>query len=145
MNIQRATLVYDGECRFCIASQKILRRFVGWRLRSTPFQAPHALQLHPQLTAQVAQSRLHLVVEPFIARNEARNDANAPQLFAGMEAVAQTLALRPVGKIALIYYFPLLRQLADALYGWVARHRYQLFGRVVGGCENGSCEIPRPK
>lgn len=127
-----ATLIYDGECRFCHVSQKGLRRFVGWRLRSVPFQNDGAFALHPDLTAERAQSRLHLV----------ENDT----LFGGMEAVVQTLALRPVGKIALVYYVAPLRFLLDKLYDWVARHRYQIFGRVVGGCESSTgnaCALPQ--
>lgn len=120
-------MIYDGECRFCIASQKLLRRFVGWRLQTLPLQNERALHLHAELTAESAQSRLHLV--------------SGEKLFGGMEAVVQTLALRPVGKIALIYYLPPLRRVLDAIYAWIARHRYQIFGRVVGGCEDGVCQI----
>ena len=127
--MKRAILIYDGECRFCIASQKLLRRFVGWRLQSVPMQRAEVMQLHPELTPEKAQSRLHLVV--------------GDQLFGGMEAVVQTLALRPIGKIALIYYAPVLRRVLDMVYAWIAQHRYQIFGRVVGGCENGACELNR--
>lgn len=127
----RAILIYDGECRFCEASQKLLRRFVGWKLRALPLQNPEALTLHAELTTEKAQSRLHLVVKT----------PSGDQLFGGMEAVAQTVALRPIGKIALLYYVPGLRRVLDFAYGWIARHRYQIFGRVVGGCENGACSI----
>lgn len=114
-----------------MASEKLLRRFVGWRLQTVPLQSAGAMNLHPELTTEKAQSRLHLV--------------DGEKLFGGMEAVAQTLALRPVGKIALIYYVPIIHRVLDVLYDWVARHRYQIFGRVVGGCENGVCELKPTK
>jgi len=122
-----ATLIYDGECRFCVAGEKRLRRFVGWRLKSVPYQQSGALKLHPELSPEKVRTRMYLVVDD--------------KLFGGMEAVAQSLALRPVGKIALIYYFAPLRRVLDKLYAWIASHRYQIFGRVVGGCESGACEI----
>ena len=124
-----AILIYDGECRFCIASQKLLQRFVGWRLKTAPMQSANALGLHPDLTSERAQSRLHLVVDE--------------KLFGGMEAVAQTLALRPIGKIALLYYIPPIHRVLDVVYDWIARHRYRIFGRVVGGCEDGACSLNR--
>ncbi len=124
---QSATLIYDGECRFCVNSEKLLRRFVGWKLRTLASQQPGALESHAGLTQEKVQTRLYLV----------EGDA----LYGGMEAVVQTLALRPIGKIALIYYCPGLRPVLDAIYDWIARHRYQIFGRVVGGC-NGTCKLP---
>lgn len=125
--MKSAILVYDGECRFCANCQKLLQRFVGWRLKTVSSRERDALDLHPELTIERVQARLYLV--------------NGEQIFGGMEAIAQTLALRPVGKIALIYYAPLLRSVLDAIYGWIARHRYEIFGRVVGGCESGACSI----
>lgn len=125
--MKRATLIYDGECRFCVTGEKRLRRFVGWRLKSVPYQQPGALKLHPELSPEKVRTRMYLVVDD--------------KLFGGMEAVAQSLALRPAGKIALVYYFAPLRRVLDKLYAWIASHRYQIFGRVVGGCESGVCEI----
>jgi predicted DCC family thiol-disulfide oxidoreductase YuxK len=125
--MKRATLIYDGECRFCIAGEKRLRRFVGWRLKSVPYQQAGALGLHPELSPEKVRTRMYLVV--------------GDQLFGGAEAVAQSFALRPLGKIALIYYVAPLRRVLDKLYAWIASHRYQIFGRVVGGCQSGVCEI----
>ncbi len=125
--MKRVTLIYDGECRFCVAGEKRLRRFVGWRLKSVPYQQPGALKLHPELSSEKVQTRMYLV--------------SGDKLFGGMEAVAQSLALRPIGKIALVYYFAPLRRVLDALYAWIASHRYQIFGRVVGGCECGVCGL----
>lgn len=131
--MKRAILIYDGECRFCIASQKLLKRFVGRKLQTVPLQNTESQNLHPDLTVEKAQSRLHLVVK----------NAGSDSLFGGMEAVVQTVALRPIGKIALIYYVAPLKRVLDAIYGWIAVHRYRIFGRVVGGCENNACSINR--
>ena len=126
-SMKHATLIYDGECRFCLAGEKRLRRFVGWRLKSVPYQQAGALDLHPELSPEKVRTRMYLVV--------------GEQIFGGAEAVAQSFALRPVGKIALIYYFPPLRRVLDTLYAWIASHRYQIFGRVIGGCESGVCGL----
>lgn len=124
---QKAILIYDGECRFCLGGATFLRRFVGWKLRAMASQQAGALESHPDLTQEKTQARLYLV--------------KGDKLYGGMEAVVQTLALRPLGKIAFLYYWPLLRPLFDEAYDWIARHRYQIFGRVVGGC-NSTCRLP---
>jgi hypothetical protein len=70
--------------RFCAASESWLRRFVGWRLQTLPSQAPGALEIHPELSRGKTQSRLYLV--------------RGSSLYGGAEAVARTLALRPIGR-----------------------------------------------
>jgi predicted DCC family thiol-disulfide oxidoreductase YuxK len=72
------------------------------------------------------------------------------RVFAGAEGAARIAQRLPLlGWLALAYYLPGLRQLANLVYGLVARHRYRLFGRRVrdaGGspaqtCDGGTCHL----
>ena len=58
-------------------------------------------------------------------------------------------AVPVVGVVGWLYLVPGLRQVADALYGWVSAHRQEISRRLgwdaPGGdavCEDGSCELP---
>ena len=109
-NSAKPTLIYDGDCAFCTRSVSILQRWAK-ELVLIPSQSEGALELHPHLSREKTQSRVYLL--------------KGKKLYGGAEAVARVLALRPCGGITLVYYFPPLRMLADALYDWVARHRHQ--------------------
>ncbi len=59
-------------------------------------------------------------------------------------------AVPVVGVVGWLYLVPGLRQVADALYGWVSAHRQDISRRLGWdasgadvGCEDGSCELPR--
>ncbi|HEX8550998.1 MAG TPA: DUF393 domain-containing protein [Abditibacteriaceae bacterium] len=120
MKSDESVLIYDGDCAFCTRSANLMQRLAGKRLKITPSQAEGALQLHPNLTQEGAAQRVYLV--------------SGKRLFGGAEAVARVLALRRWGGIALIYYFPPLRPLLDAIYDLVARNRQKL------GCGD-SCSL----
>ena len=73
------------------------------------------------------------------------------RLWGGAGAVARLVRAVPVvGLVGWLYLVPGLRQVADALYGWVSAHRQDLspgWGgtRQAAGavCADGSCELPR--
>ena len=60
------------------------------------------------------------------------------QVFEGAEALVQALGRRPLGRLLFVYYVPGLRQLADWLYGLVARYRFRIAGRA---CPDGACAV----
>src|SRR5262249_38180212 len=60
------------------------------------------------------------------------------RVYAGAEAAVRAVGLRPLGKLAYVYFVPGLRQLADAIYKVVARNRYKLAGTT---CEDGTCAL----
>jgi acetyl esterase len=100
-----ATLIYDGQCPFCVKSARRLQALVGaGRLSILPLDSPAAMALHPDLSYSRALGAVQLVLE---------NGA----LCEGAEAACSALALRPgLGFIRLVYYLPLLRQIFDLAY-----------------------------
>jgi predicted DCC family thiol-disulfide oxidoreductase YuxK len=123
------TVLYDGDCRFCTRSAHgIQRRFGRDRIAIANFQTPGVLEAHPGVTHEAAMKKMQVV----------RADG---RVFAGAEAVARLVAgVRFVGWLAYAYYVPGLRQLADLVYAFIARHRYRLFGRAEP-CESGTCHL----
>jgi hypothetical protein len=73
-------------------------------LLTLPYDAPGAMDLHPNLSLQRALRAVQLVLK-------------SGHLCEGAEAVAFTLAMRPgFGFVVVLYHLPLFRQLAQLLY-----------------------------
>jgi predicted DCC family thiol-disulfide oxidoreductase YuxK len=118
------TLLYDGNCPFCVrGALSLQRRFGATRLELRDFQDPH-------------------VIERYLARtpnemNEMRLIMHDGSVYAGCEAFAKLFStFRGLRWIAFVYWMPGLRQIVDAIYRLGARNRYRLFGRQ---CETGKC------
>lgn len=114
-------LLYDGACRFCIAQAERLARWVHGRVRLESFREPGVLSRYPGITRAECEAAIHLV-EP---------DGRVSR---GAEAIARTLMLRPaLAPLGVLYRMPFLRGLFDWGYGFVARNRFRLRGRVSSG------------
>lgn len=123
-----AVLLYDGRCSLCRAQAKNLERLGGGRARAEPLQ---------RAAARFGLSEAEALREVKLVTADGR-------VRGGAEAVVRLVALgRPrLGKLLSPYYLPGVRPLADALYAWVARNRYRLFGRRgEDACEDGSCAL----
>jgi predicted DCC family thiol-disulfide oxidoreductase YuxK len=123
------TVLYDGDCRFCIRSaRQIEQRLGSANVTLRNFQEPGALDPYPGVTHDACMDKMHIVTA-------------AGRVFAGAEAFARIVATVPVvGLLAWLYYLPGLRQLADLAYSVIARHRYRLFGRSEA-CDTGTCHL----
>ena len=107
-----ATLIYDDQCPFCRRSAARLQRFAGPdRLAIVSLHAPGAMDLHPDLEFGRALKAVHLALENgYLCR--------------GAEAGFNAVALRPgLGFLKYPYYIPVIRQISDAAYAFIARRR----------------------
>ena len=122
-------VLYDGRCRFCVAGARRLAALARpGAIEMRDFQAPGVLAAYPQLTYEACMRAMQLVTMD-------------GRVYEGAEAVARVLMTRPVfGLVARLYFVPGLRQVANALYDWVARNRYRLRGRT-DDCEGGACAL----
>jgi predicted DCC family thiol-disulfide oxidoreductase YuxK len=126
----RPTVLYDGHCRFCVAQMRRLERFLPrGRYDALSFQDAGVLDRFPGLSHDEAMRALQYIDE-------------GGRIFAGVEAVVQALGLRAIGKLALVYYVPGIRQALDAIYRKIARNRYRLAGTT---CEDGTCALHGPR
>jgi predicted DCC family thiol-disulfide oxidoreductase YuxK len=119
-------ILYDGHCRLCRAGAKQLEQLLGGRgteLRS--FRDEGVLAVFPGVSPERCEEAIQLV----------QSDG---RVFEGAEALVQALGRRPLGRVLFVYYVPGLRQLADWLYGLVARYRFRIAGRT---CPDGACAV----
>jgi predicted DCC family thiol-disulfide oxidoreductase YuxK len=124
---QRDVLFYDGDCVFCRGSVDRLKRWVPRAdVEYRSFRDPGALDSFPGLTMDRCERAMQFV----------RKDG---RVFDGMEAIVQLLRSRAIGPLALAYYVPGIRQLADLVYWIVARNRFRIGGRV--DCASGTCGL----
>jgi predicted DCC family thiol-disulfide oxidoreductase YuxK len=121
-------VLYDGDCAFCTAQARRVRRLAAGRLRVEPLQG--ALNDVPWIDPDDARRALHLV----------DRDGRG---YAGAAAIVRLLRLtRPLlGLLALPYHLPGVRWLSDRAYALVAARRYAIAGRA-GGCPSGACGVP---
>lgn len=124
--------LYDGHCRFCTEQTQRLGRMAHGRIEMRDFQQPGALDAFPTLTHEACMRELK-VVEP------------DGRISGGAEAIVRVLrAARPLlGRLALVYYVPGVRWLADRAYRFVANRRYEVFGRTED-CDDGTCSLHGP-
>ena len=129
-------LIFDGECRFCIAQVERLKRLaISQKQAKNPPIVAMPLQNDDLLAAvhvshDEAMKAMHLVTRD-------------GRIYRGVEGFVQALRHRPIlGKLAKLYYVPGIKQLADLGYRLIARYRYLIMGRAVarGEC-HGSCAI----
>jgi predicted DCC family thiol-disulfide oxidoreductase YuxK len=125
-------VLYDGRCRFCVAGAR--RLFALARpgaVEMKDFQQPGVLAAYPQVSYEACMRAMQLITAD-------------GRVHEGAEAVARVLMTRKIlGLPARLYFVPGLRQIADALYAWVARNRYRLRGRAES-CEDGACALHDP-
>lgn len=147
---RRETLcvVYDAECALCTGAVRQLAAVCGARaeLRFVPLQA---------LEAQAAGARDGGRQEPSGLPDLTRLDAAALRaqlhvvqadgaVFAGAEAVVRIMRELPGWRLlSWLYRVPGLKRAADAAYRYVARRRYDWFGRADEGCASSACALHR--
>ena len=127
---ERAILLFDGQCQFCTAQmERLLRHTPAGFVEPISQFHPGVPERFPGLPQEALLTAMHLI-EP--------NGRVVP----GIEAAVRTIYLsRPiVGKLALVYYLPIVRLLADRAYAAIARRRFKL-GSDDGTA--GACRIHR--
>ena len=118
----RATLIYDGECGFCLQAVDLVRRWDReQRIALIPFQdqarvTAFAIPL-PALAAA-----MHLVLP-----------APDGRVLAGADAAPELLKLLPHGRwLAWLFRLPGALPIARRLYAWIARRRRCLVRGYAG-------------
>lgn len=111
MSVERATLIFDGECGFC---RQCVDRVTAWdrdrRLEYVPFQ-DQARVARFGITLPALAAAMHLVLPD-------------GRVFAGADAAPQVLRLLP-GKrwLAGLFALPGVLPMARRVYAWIAVRR----------------------
>ncbi len=122
----RSVIVYDGECAFCQAQVKRIRRRDTRNLfEYLPRQTPGIEQRFPGLATAEFNSGMRLIYPD-------------GQIFVGADAVYQfARRLHPWRWFAWLYRVPGFHYLAKMAYAWVASRRQSL-GQT---CDDGACHV----
>lgn len=115
-------LIYDGNCRMCVAAKEGLERMsVGspvQDIRMVTYQSPEA---------QAALGSRHRPGRPDVAFL-VQPDGTITE---GLDAFFPLLPGLKGGRVLkAIFQFPLVKPLGYLLYRLIARYRYQLFGAI---------------
>ena len=127
--MNRATLIYDGECPFCSrAAAWALRHARGNTIETLPCQDENRETRFPEITREQCLKAMQLVTA------EGR-------VFSGEEALPPLMELmkgwRWLGRILRL---PGIRHASPAAYRWFANHRYAL-AALAGHKRRETCTI----
>ncbi len=125
-------VLYDGECGLCgRATQFILRHDRRDRYRFTPLQGPLGHQLLEKHRRQTGTLDTVIVLAHYGQPNEALLDKASAALHVLISLGGLWNLLRPAR------WLPSF--LTNAIYDWVARHRYGWFGHAD------ACQLATPE
>jgi predicted DCC family thiol-disulfide oxidoreductase YuxK len=130
-------VLYDRECVLCTGTVDKLRAMHMPRteLRYIPLQelessSPPYVPGRSALRIEDLYAKLHVV------------DADG-RAFAGADGIVRIMRTMPSLRwLAWCYAIPGARWAADALYRYIAKRRYDWFGKTEEGCANGACALP---
>ena len=112
---RRAVLIYDGTCGLCRGGMSwISRRAVRGQFEFLPCQAPERRARYPWMDERACLEAMQVILPD-------------GRVLAGDAAIPEILRrLRGWRWLAQAFRLPGMEWLAPRLYGWVARHRYQI-------------------
>ena len=130
-------VLYDRYCVMCTGTVDKLRamRMPRAELRYIPLQeleseSPPDVPGRSSLRIEELYAKLHVI-------------DSGGHVFAGADGVVRIMRTLPSLRwLAWCYAVPGARIAADALYRYVAKRRYDWFGRADEGCANGACALP---
>jgi predicted DCC family thiol-disulfide oxidoreductase YuxK len=113
------TLIYDGECRFCVTAKEGIERLGAKQdVRFIPYQSEEAAR---HLGNEYKPGRPDVA---FLVEHDGR-------ISRGLNAFLPLLpGLRGGRILSALLRFPLFRPLAYLIYRLIARYRYRWFGQV---------------
>lgn len=126
-------VIFDGRCPFCRRQVQRLRRW-DWRRRLAflPRDAPEVARRWPELTPQQLVQQMYVV------------DQHGHKRAGAMAVRYLARQLPPLWPLAPWLHLPGTAHLWQALYGWVARHRYTLLSRRGQCLEGAACGAETP-
>lgn len=123
----RDTVLYDGQCRFCVGQIGTLRRLNrGGRLEFVSLHDDRVPREFPELSRDMLMEQMYVV-------------APSGTAYGGAEAIRYLSRRLPLlWPLAPLLHLPGSLPLWQAGYRFVARNRYRIAGR---SCTDGSCSI----
>ncbi len=124
-------IIFDGNCRFCHATVRQLRRMDGrHRLAFLSLHDPYVAATYPDLSHAQLMDKMHLI------------DARGHR-YAGVGAIRYlTRRLPKLWLLAPLMHVPGSLRFWQWGYAWIARNRYRIASRRdPEPCKDGACEL----
>ena len=117
---QPSLLIYDGNCRLCVAAKEGLGRAgmgeAGSGVRMIPYESEEAVRALGEQYRPGPPSMAYLI-------------SPVGGVAQGVDAFLPLMHGLPGGKfVRWMLKWSITRRLAERVYRWIARHRYRLFG-----------------
>ena len=125
-------IFYDAECPICVREiELIMQDSRAGFMEAVPIQGSEAVLAQYGITTEAALTYLHVLTDDGVMLQKM---AAVRKMYEGYQGFA----------LVKLANLPLLNKLADRLYPWFARHRYQFPKWLLPrpGCEGGVCRIP---
>jgi predicted DCC family thiol-disulfide oxidoreductase YuxK len=121
---QDCTVIYDGQCRFCVKSKEGIERLSRSKQSTTVRYIPYqSLEAELMLGSEYRPGR------PDVAYLVAHDG----QIRRGLDAILPLLAGITGGRLLAVFLgMPVIKPVGFWLYRFVARNRYRWFGAVDG-------------
>ena len=122
---QTINIIYDGQCRFCVRSLKVVRALDARRaLRFHDAHVPETFERFPEMRGVDVEDAMYAFVE-----------GETPQR--GFFAFRRLLWSSPLmWPLIPVFYFPGASLIGPRVYAWVAHHRKNF------GCASDFCALP---
>ena len=125
-------IFYDAECPICVREiELIMQDSRAGFMEAVPIQGSEAVLAQYGITTEAALTYLHVLTDDGVMLQKM---AAVRKMYKGYQGFA----------LVKLANLPLLDKLADRLYPWFARHRYQFPKWLLPRpeCEGGMCRIP---
>jgi len=137
-------VVYDAECALCTRAVRQFEAVRGARaeLRFVPLQELERRMKAPRGRDPAGLPETLFRLDPAALRAQLHVVQADGAVFAGAEAVVRIMRELPRWRLLSgLYRVPGMKRIADAAYRYVARRRYDWFGRADDGCADGACAL----
>ncbi len=131
MSDHRLIIIYDGHCVLCTRTvARLMKLRTTVRLESIPLQDERTATFLPDgYNRDLLDREIHVI------------DLSNGRVIRGADAIVYVMTKLPsLRLVSVLYRIPGMKWLASRIYQWIAKHRYDLFGKTED-CDSGQCSL----
>ncbi|MEX2416679.1 MAG: DUF393 domain-containing protein [Paenibacillaceae bacterium] len=133
MKDNRLIIIYDGHCVLCTRTvARLIKLRTTVDIDSIPLQDERTVSLLPYgYNRDQLDKEIHVV------------DMSNGHIIRGADAIVYVMTKLPSLRfVSIMYHIPGMKRLASCIYQWIAKRRYDLFGKM-DECDSGYCRMKR--
>ncbi|MEX2105204.1 MAG: DUF393 domain-containing protein [Bacilli bacterium] len=131
MKDNRLIIIYDGQCVLCTRTVvKLMALRTTAIIESIPLQDERTTILLPEgYNRDLLDKEIHVI------------DISNGHMIRGADAIVYVMTKLPSLRfVSIMYRIPGMKWLSSRIYQWIAKHRYDLFGKI-DECDSGHCRM----